>query len=112
MSHEDDAAWQLSVMPEKQGFIFVKHNETFSIEREISMFHALHCLSLVRDVLQFQLLGPSSSSHSHPHNHGARDDATEFLFDKHLPHCLSYIAQVSRIVHGLMPKMTSTSPKS
>jgi Mycotoxin biosynthesis protein UstYa len=94
MSHENDAAWAATVMPEKLGFIYVKYNETFSIERGISMFHAMHCLSLLREMLQMKL--PGESSQSHQHGSKAGHESANHLREQHMPHCLSYVAQVSQ----------------
>lgn len=89
MSHDNDAAWAEAVMPKKLGFIYVKHNESLLLERGISMFHAMHCLSLLREMLQEPPADPSQSRH-----HGLKGEASKHLRQEHVPHCLSYIAQV------------------
>ncbi|KAL6890780.1 hypothetical protein GGI43DRAFT_206917 [Trichoderma evansii] len=85
MSHENDAKWSAAVAPEGLGFIFVQHNETLVLERGISMFHAMHCLTMIRETLQ-EKSSTKEPSHSHSHG-GAGTDSV------HIPHCLSYIAQ-------------------
>ncbi len=101
MSRDNDHAWLSTLMPQKEGFILVRHNETFELKMGISMFHALHCLSLVRAMLQDKLDGEGEHSHHTVHQSHARDDSSErFLHEKHVPHCLGYIAQVWIVLDG------------
>ncbi|KAK7943558.1 Piwi domain family protein [Apiospora aurea] len=90
MTHENDEAWTSTLMPPNDGFVLVKHNENLDLRVGISMFHALHCLSLVRAVLQ-DIPSPT-------HRHGSlgprgKAGSEHFLQKTHLPHCLMYIAQ-------------------
>lgn len=94
LSHESDHAWSSDLMPPNGGFIFVEHNETYNIKQGISMFHALHCLALVRSMLQDRE-APSSSHHPRGNATGQNEPFDHFLHHAHMPHCLRYIAQVS-----------------
>lgn len=95
MSHEADNAWTSTLMPPNDGFILVKHNETMDLRVGISMFHALHCLSLVRAVLQDEPVEDVSSTHRRRHQDlRGKAGSDRFLHKTHLPHCLMYIAQV------------------
>ena len=91
LSHENDAAWAAAAMPKRLGFIYVRYNDTLVLERGISMFHAMHCLSLLRQLLQ---AAPANRGKSHV-NHQGDGESTQHLHEKHMPHCLSYLAQVS-----------------
>ncbi|KAK8053067.1 hypothetical protein PG996_012368 [Apiospora saccharicola] len=95
MTPEGDEAWTSTLMPPNDGFILVKHNETMDLRVGISMFHALHCLSLVRAMLQHAPPGEdlSSTTHHGHHDSGGKTGYDHFLHKTHLPHCLMYIAQ-------------------
>ncbi|KAH9217925.1 hypothetical protein DL95DRAFT_277968, partial [Leptodontidium sp. 2 PMI_412] len=73
----NDNAWSEILMPPNSGFIRVKHNETYVIDWGISVFHALHCLSLLRTMLQDNLAEASA----------------QFLHEAHIPHCIGYLTQ-------------------
>lgn len=91
MSPENDELWSSTLTTARDGFIWVKHNETFNYQMGISMFHGLHCLKMLRAMLQ-------SKMHQHPDatSSSENDQAeTHFLHETHMPHCISYLAQVS-----------------
>lgn len=98
-SYHNDEHWFSTVMPKNEGFISIRHNETFNIEWGISMFHQMHCLSLLRAVLQREAL----NTPEHPQDsHSARQDEhadQHFLHQSHLPHCIGYLAQVFIAFH-------------
>ena len=93
MSHANDNAWSKILMPPNSGFIRVKHNETYVMDWGISMFHALHCLSLLRTMLQDNLAEAASAWHSQHSSHSQAESA-QFLHQAHIPHCIGYLAQV------------------
>lgn len=74
------------------GLLWVQRNETYKQAWGISIFHALHCLEMIRDELDDRtrdqtrdaILGRSAGNREHDHQ---RED--------HVHHCLAYIAQVS-----------------
>lgn len=100
MSHEGNEAWAAALMPRNQGLVPVRHNETFSLQVGISMFHALHCLGMLRTMLQARVdshLDRRGDSHEHP---TMADEANKFLHGVHMPHCLGYIAQVPPLANN------------
>lgn len=88
MSASGNERWKDALLPGSDGFIWAQHNETLAIEYGISMFHALHCLQMVRSALQ-PVVG-----HGQRHQH-VNDGDSHFLHQTHIPHCLSYLVQVS-----------------
>ncbi|KAH8812247.1 hypothetical protein F5884DRAFT_784863 [Xylogone sp. PMI_703] len=87
LSHDADEELKAWLLPAKTGVIWTAYNETFRLGQGISMFHAMHCLLMIRRALQDKGDGASSSAHTH-----AAEDGS-FLFHTHAPHCFSYIAQ-------------------
>lgn len=59
----------------------------------VSMFHQLHCLELLRG----RIMGNNESeAHSHHHHENPLESQISPHYqDKHLQHCLDYLAQVS-----------------
>jgi hypothetical protein len=90
MSSDGDTAWQQMTTTRGGGFLWIRHNETYKVGWGVSMFHALHCLSMVRDVVK-----------QNPHFDRERKDSENIggnghdahMDYKHVGHCLSYIAQ-------------------
>lgn len=80
------------------GFLWVKHNETMNLAWGVSMFHAIHCLTLLREQVQMDQNLKNATMGHNPHNdhqlpgHSAFDST-------HVGHCFSYIAQVSLSIH-------------
>jgi hypothetical protein len=95
MSYENDLEWAQTLAPKTGGFIWVKHNETTSVEFGISMFHALHCLQLLRLVSQEVIFGTR-----HPHT-DERNGTHSVPVARHVPHCVGYLAQVTCFVSGI-----------
>lgn len=93
LSHEADDAWSTILSTPKGGFLWTTYNETANEAWGISMFHAIHCLGLIRNVVQSHSHGgervPPNNTSSQSHGHVAMDMG-------HIGHCFSYIAQVSR----------------
>ncbi|KAF1963443.1 hypothetical protein CC80DRAFT_397603 [Byssothecium circinans] len=75
-------------LSEKGGFITTKYNETYTLGLGVSMFHALHCIDSIRDIMRQE---KAESDHMHP---DANTDAIGGDTGEHLEHCLDYIAQV------------------
>lgn len=84
MSQVGDAAWAAISSTQQGGFLWVRHNETYKTGHGVSMFHALHCLSIVRDFVR----GPKGPHGSKRHIHHGKSEE-----EMHVGHCLSYIAQ-------------------
>ncbi|KAJ5165642.1 uncharacterized protein N7500_007472 [Penicillium coprophilum] len=82
LSTAGDASWQQLTTTNDGGFLWVRHNETYRTGWGISMFHSLHCLGLLREIVKTKSDHSNSDSH-----HASHADAA------HAGHCLSYIAQ-------------------
>ncbi|MCJ1405495.1 hypothetical protein MMC11_008723, partial [Xylographa trunciseda] len=110
LSHAGDATWASTVLPGKGGFLWVQHNETYEESYGITMFHALHCLKLIRANLQElpsmqayaaeqqvrekQGDGGRALEHVHDAMGGKNHMHQNHLGDPgHVAHCVSYIAQ-------------------
>ena len=94
MSYSHDKSWE-ETMPITGGFIWVQHNDTTSLEYGISMFHALHCLDMLRSMIQD---GIRMQHHGSVPQDDDGDTSDGFLHKKHMPHCIGYIAQVSVVL--------------
>lgn len=86
----ENDGWATRPLSEKGGLLWVQYNETFQVTWGISMFHALHCVEMLRMSLTG---GPMAHS-------GSGEDSTAPMDEEgndtnHLSHCLDYIAQVS-----------------
>jgi hypothetical protein len=82
LSTTGDAAWQQLTTTTDGGFLWVRHNDTYRTGWGVSMFHSLHCLGLLREIVK------TKSNHNNSHSeHSSHADAA------HAGHCLSYIAQ-------------------
>ena len=108
ISHAGDTAWRDSLLTPKGGFLWVQYNESYEESYGISMFHALHCLQLIRGNLQES---PSMKAYiaeksgsvvtdmsksgggTRPH-HGEHSHQQHLGDPGHVAHCVSYIAQV------------------
>ena len=89
-SREDDSDPKLAMRKPKWGGLWVQRNETYKQGWGISMFHALHCLEMMRDGLEdksslrtHEMLGESAGNAEPDHHRG-----------DHVRHCFAYIAQV------------------
>jgi hypothetical protein len=89
MTEVGDAIWSTISSTKQGGFLWVRYNETYKTGHGVSMFHALHCLSMIRDAVK----GPKSGAgaHSHGSKRGIHEGKSEE--EMHLGHCLSYVAQ-------------------
>lgn len=89
-----DWIWKSQLLPPKGGFLWVETNGTDDIvEIEgwgITMFHALHCLQMIREVFKSTMSPEHASNHGMPGHHHADNDP------KHATHCISYLYQVRK----------------
>lgn len=88
LSGNGDIAWSTQMSTPKGGFLRVRRNETLIENWGISVFHALHCLGIIRDALRSLEHHPDSATTSNPPSHHHGQDT------EHTLHCLSYLAQV------------------
>ena len=92
LSSADHSDPTVAIEKPQRGLLWVQRNETYKQAWGISMFHALHCLEMIRDEVDDRtrhqmhdaMLGRSAGYREHDHH---RED--------HVHHCLAYIAQVS-----------------
>ncbi|KAE8380418.1 hypothetical protein BDV26DRAFT_290345 [Aspergillus bertholletiae] len=91
LSHEGDNAWNTELFTPHGGFLIVRRNETTKEKWGVSMFHGLHCLQIIRSMLQqARENGMSSMAGGHGDHHQQHSD---HLDETHVEHCFSYIAQ-------------------
>jgi hypothetical protein len=87
LSENGDIAWLTQTSTSKGGFLRVRRNETVIENWGITVFHALHCLGIIREALR-SIDYPDSVTKSNQHSHRHGQDT------EHTLHCLSYLAQV------------------
>lgn len=96
LSPSADDAWEQMAITRKGGFLWVEFNETANAAWGISMFHALHCLKMLRIVIRNSEMMKSVASPASNHD-GSNDKGTLEHPDMdpvHIGHCVGYIAQV------------------
>ncbi|KAK4158883.1 hypothetical protein QBC43DRAFT_362970 [Cladorrhinum sp. PSN259] len=89
MTEAGDAIWSTVSSTKQGGFPWVRYNETYKTGHGVSMFHALHCFSMIRDATKGSKSG--AVAHSHGFKRGIHEGKSEG--EMHIGHCLSYIAQ-------------------
>lgn len=88
LSETGDIAWLTQTSTPKGGFIRVRRNETMIENWGVTVFHALHCLAIIRDALRSVDHQTDSATRSSQPSH------RHSLDTEHTLHCLSYLAQV------------------
>lgn len=83
-----DGGWASRPLSPKGGLLWVQYNETFSVTWGITVFHALHCV----DMLRAYMLNDTGV---HLHETEEPTAAPDMDTGVHLSHCLDYISQVS-----------------
>ncbi|PYI07041.1 hypothetical protein BO78DRAFT_106354 [Aspergillus sclerotiicarbonarius CBS 121057] len=86
-SYSADTSWESLLLPQNGGMLRVQTSNDTVTDYGISMFHQLHCLTVLRG-----LIFPGTSQHhgastSPSHSGDAHEDAV------HWAHCFDYIAQ-------------------
>lgn len=95
-----DEDWEQMLLPRKGGFLWVAYNETSDEAWGIGMFHALHCLKMLRKAIRSEPMKNSrgvSDSAGSEYRSERRAKPTlghPDLSPNHLGHCIGYIAQV------------------
>ncbi|CAK96506.1 hypothetical protein AlacWU_09767 [Aspergillus niger] len=87
LPHDTDRSWESLLLPQNGGILKVRTDNNTITDYGISMFHQLHCLTVLRG-----LIFPESSQHhgastSPSHSGDDHEDAV------HWAHCFDYIAQ-------------------
>ncbi|KAL8948068.1 MAG: hypothetical protein Q9183_007723 [Haloplaca sp. 2 TL-2023] len=91
LSPSGDAEWERALLTPKGGFLWVQYNGTTERPYGISMFHALHCLKMLREVIQ---KSPGMVEKEHKGQGGMHGHETGHGQDMdHIGHCIGYIAQ-------------------
>lgn len=89
-----DQIWHSQLLPPKGGFLWVETNSTEDIVGAegwgVTMFHALHCLQMIREVFKSTMSPEHAFDHAMPGHPPAHHDP------KHATHCLAYLYQVSK----------------
>lgn len=122
LSHDKDLLWD-ALIPPNGGFIVKFDEQNKRHGYGVSMFHQLHCLSILRS--SFQLLQDkevkSSSARLPPagctHNaqyqykglHSKQETHAETIDDEHWTHCFDYLRQVRRLDVDLIYEFVSNS---
>lgn len=94
-----DDIWSSALLPKEGGFLWVRTNSTdqgHAIEGwGITMFHALHCLQMMREVFKMAVLPDHGGSSLHHSDDSKTSGKHEHSMDpKHVTHCFSYLFQV------------------
>lgn len=100
-----DEAWEQTLLTSRGGFLWVEFNETSNEAWGISMFHALHCLKMLRivirssDIMKSVVEGGGGASD----NGGQGGETLDHpdMNPVHIGHCVGYIAQVRASFHCL-----------
>ena len=110
LSYANDEAWAQAALTRpgegirSEGLLWVKYNETYSIPWGVSMFHALHCLQMIRRGVQAgpygETLDVGNLSEQSTQEHHNMDPT-------HFGHCFGYIAQVSSWLENLFPDIST-----
>ena len=96
ISAAGDKAWSTKLSTRRGGFLAVRYNQSVNEGWGVSMFHGLHCLSMLREELKTYW----RTSNGIVIKGGSEEDAKKGQHQAHesdighLRHCLAYIAEV------------------
>ncbi|EMD64601.1 hypothetical protein GGP41_003114 [Bipolaris sorokiniana] len=91
LAHVHDLLWD-DLIPQNGGFLILPSAKGELDQYGVSMFHQLHCLAMIRSVVQ-GLQEETNSARIHVrHDHGHGDPETG-ISDKHWQHCFDYLRQ-------------------
>ena len=111
MSPAGDAAWAEAALTPGGGFLRVRSNELTVYGWGISMFHALHCLQMIRTIVRDSPMmqeesGGAKHENGMAHDHNSGHDSGHDVMDpEHVAHCIGYIAQVSFVIESLLSSL-------
>lgn len=86
--------WERALLTPKGGFLWVQYNVTAERPYGISMFHALHCLKLLREVIQNGPMVHEAQDSTMKASGQGREHVKHLNSLNHVGHCIGYIAQV------------------
>lgn len=114
-----DDIWDNQILPPRGGLLWARVNDSGLSDADdntegwgITMFHALHCLQMIREVFKVAerregecareelRRGDDDGAHAHAHAHGHQHQDNT----KHATHCLSYLYQVRYLPFAHLPK--------
>ncbi|KAL9610778.1 MAG: hypothetical protein Q9167_004534 [Letrouitia subvulpina] len=91
----NDEKWAQTLLPPNDGFLRLMINQTIERYYGISMFHALHCLQMLRVVARSSPMAKMSDGagggREDKHQNGTFEDL--HMGPVHVAHCIGYIAQ-------------------
>lgn len=88
-----DEAWAQTLLTPNGGFLSIGPNLTEDRNWGISMFHALHCLKMLRIVARTsEMMKMADDADEDKHRHETLRDL--HMSPAHVGHCVGYIAQV------------------
>ena len=87
--HDTHRSWESLLLPENGGILKVRTDNNTITDYGISMFHQLHCLTVLRGLIFPETSQHHGASTSPSHSGDEHEDAV------HWAHCFDYIAQVS-----------------
>ncbi len=120
LDHIYDTFWDEMLLPSNGGYVTSSSTSNNTDKLGISMFHQLHCLSMIRDEMQLlkdsldSMKGPSHAKGEHAqdvqvhrrHGHMHEDDGSGPGEHEHALHCFDYLRQVSHIGRGLWNRIS------
>lgn len=83
-----DGGWASRPLTNQGGFLWVQYNETYQVTWGITVFHALHCIEMLR-IYTF------NDTTVHAHEAPGHIAPANMDQNVHMSHCLDYISQVS-----------------
>ncbi|KAL9046811.1 MAG: hypothetical protein Q9214_000453 [Letrouitia sp. 1 TL-2023] len=88
LSPSADKAWEQTLLTSNGGFLYVGDDKAVDREWGISMFHALHCLKMLRIVIRTsEMMNVTGDPGSFETPAGLH------MSPEHIGHCIGYIAQ-------------------
>lgn len=95
-----DEIWSSALLPTEGGFLWVQTNSTEEEHAKegwgITMFHALHCLQMMREVFKMAVLPEHGGVGTHHPSDNSKSSGKHHhdVDPKHVTHCFSYLYQV------------------
>ncbi|CAL8574732.1 hypothetical protein XPA_000685 [Xanthoria parietina] len=91
LSPSANEEWKRALLTPKGGFLWVQYNITAEQPYGISMFHGLHCLKMLREVIQSSHHPATNKGNEHHPRTAQYTEHGQSL--NHIGHCIGYIAQ-------------------
>ncbi|KAF2641000.1 hypothetical protein P280DRAFT_517238 [Massarina eburnea CBS 473.64] len=85
---DDPSGWASRPLSKQGGFLITQYNETYKVAYGVSMFHALHCVEMLRVMIT------PEEEEGHMMHLASGIESQVGDTRRHLVHCLDYIIQV------------------